>query len=346
MQIVGGYEGPALPQAEYLGAGMLIVVGAGLILWRRDRRLWFFAGLALFGVWFSLGINTRFWVPWNVLAHVPVIQSIIPSRFVIATTLGTAVILATVVDRVHGFACNRFASAATGADAKPRVSLLAPVLASALAIAVAAVATVPIATAISSNTPFTTKAVQIPEWFRVAGPHLSPGQVVLAYPAPFTLVQTAMAWQAVDLMHFSMAGGGGPGGVPMRAGKERPGFELLSFLSFSVVGPPEPGDGNVQAISQALSGWGVTTIVVPDPAPLPRYDQGTAPAAAIGFFTLATGRAPLFTDDAWVWSDVSSARTPLSLTSQRFATCTAQDRLRSSAPQEIPECILDAARTG
>ena len=45
MQIVGGYEGPALPQAEYLGLGILIVAGAGLVAWRRDRRLWFFVAL-------------------------------------------------------------------------------------------------------------------------------------------------------------------------------------------------------------------------------------------------------------------------------------------------------------
>jgi hypothetical protein len=349
MQIVGGYEGPALPQAEYLGVGILIVAGLGLVAWRRERRLWFFTGLAVLGVGLSLGINTRYWVPWNALSHLPVIRSIIPSRFFIATTLSSAVVLAIVVDRVHGFVSGRIEVASEDGGAKPaptRPALFGPALASLVAIAVAAVATVPIATALSSNTPFTTTAVQIPQWFRQAAPHLSADQVLLAYPAPFTLVQSAMAWQAIDLLHYSMAGGGGPGGVPTRAGKERAGFELLSALSFSVEAPPEPEARNVEAIRQALAGWGVTTIVVPDPAPLPRYDQGTAPAAAIGFFTLATGTKPQFTDDAWVWNFVGSAKALLSIPAQQFATCSAQGQLSASNPQAIPSCILDAARTG
>ena len=45
MQVTGGYEGPALLQAEYLGLGMIIVLVAGVVAWRRDRRLWFFGAL-------------------------------------------------------------------------------------------------------------------------------------------------------------------------------------------------------------------------------------------------------------------------------------------------------------
>ncbi len=49
-------------------------------------------------------------------------------------------------------------------------------------------------------------------------PTLPPGRVLLSYPAPFSGIQSAMAWQAVNRMHYSQAGGGGPQGVA-RAGR-------------------------------------------------------------------------------------------------------------------------------
>ena len=40
-------------------------------------------------------------------------------------------------------------------------------------------------------------------------PTLPPGRVLLSYPAPFSGLQSAMAWQAVNGMHYSQAGAGG-----------------------------------------------------------------------------------------------------------------------------------------
>ena len=97
-----GYGGPALPQEEYLGWGVLAVGAAGLILWRRQRRLWFFTALGAVAVVLSLGVQNSYWVPWRILARIPVVQNITVGRFMAVTTLCAAVIVALVIDRTHG----------------------------------------------------------------------------------------------------------------------------------------------------------------------------------------------------------------------------------------------------
>jgi hypothetical protein len=236
MQVVGGYEGPSLPQGEYFGLALLIVAGAGLVVWWRDVRLWFFGVLGLVSVVLSLGVESHYWVPWRLLARVPLVRSIIPGRFIIVTTVCAAVILAVVVDRVHGFVATVIdrwrktpahgaapSPAATGAG----ISVVARLVAAVAALAVAGVALAPIGSALAPNTPLTTRTVTLPRWFADVAPHLPAGQVVLAVPAPFSLVQAAMSWQAVDSLHFALVGGGGPEGLPVRAGRERAGLVVV-----------------------------------------------------------------------------------------------------------------------
>ena len=181
-------------------------------------------------------------------------------------------------------------------------SLSAPVI----ALAVAAVAVVPMATAIATNVPITTRQVDLPPWFAKAAPRLGADQVVLAYPAPFTLIQSAMAWQAVDLLRFSRSAAAGPVGFPcVPEGTCRfRGDQRCVVLPRGRRRHPVPRTSRRYA--RLSAGWGVTIVVVPDPQGLPRYDQGTDPAAALGLFAVAIGRAPHFADDAWVWTDVQS----------------------------------------
>jgi hypothetical protein len=340
MQVVGGYEGRALPPAEYLGLGILVVAGAGLVCWWRDAKLWFFGVLACIAIALSLDVTNSYWVPWRVLAHIPLARSIVPGRFMIATTLCIAAMLAIVVDHTyaslhHHLGSRRHAKRQLSTAPKRATSLAAATV----AIGVAAVGIVPIAGAVATNTPLTTQKVQLPRWFTEAAPHLASDQVVLAYPAPFTLVQSAMAWQAVDSLHFAMAGGGGPEGLPSRAGKERAGLEVISAASFSLLGAPGPTDANVSAVREALEGWGVTIVVIPDPAGLPRYDLGTNPALAIGLFTLAVGRPPQFHDDAWVWNDVPTPAGIRSISAPAFYRCTLSPPT-AARPQAIPGCVM------
>jgi hypothetical protein len=342
--VLGGYLGPPLPTSEYLGLGLLVVLGLGLLVWRRDRRLWLFGALGAITVVLSLGVDRTYWVPWRVLAHVPLIQNILPSRFMLVTTLCVAVMLAIIVDRARQSAGDVVRGAAGRWSAR-----LGPALAGALGslvgLGVAAVATVPLATGLIGKVPLTVQTVRLPLWFADAAPRLPPGQVVLTYPFIPSGIQAPMAWPAVDSLHFAIVGGGGPGGVVGRAGWERPGQEVLSAASFSVSGPPQGTSSNVLAVRQALAGWGVTTAVVPDPAGLPRYERGTSPETALGLLTAAIGRPPEYRDDAWVWSGVQSPGAALSLSPPEFARCSAGGLVQAGSRLAIPDCIVAASRS-
>ena len=130
--------------------------------------------------------------------------------------------------------------------------------------------------ALAPNVPLTTRPVQLPRWYAQVGATLPPGNVVLAYPAPFSGLQSSQAWQAVNRMRWAQAGGGGPEGQP-RAGSARAGFEVLRRVTGAGV-PPAPTSANLAAIRQALVAWGVTIIVVPVQEDLPPYEQGRSSA--------------------------------------------------------------------
>ena len=341
VRLLSGYSGPALPLPEYLGLGLLVVLAGGLVLWRRDRRLWLFGAVGGISVLLSLGVNSGSWVPWHLLAHIPAIQNALPARFIAVTTLCAAVMLAIVVDRVHGTVDER-ARRAVAVRWAGRGPLLGGALASFAALGVAAVATVPLATAVIGKVPLTVQQAKLPAWFANVAPHLPPGQVVLAYPPPYA-GGVPMLWQAMDSMHFALAGGAGPAALPFRAGRERAGVEVLTAASLSLPGPPPGTPATIDAVRQAIAGWRVTTVVVPDPVALPSYEQGRATGWALGVFTAALGRPPEFRDDAWVWSAAQSPAPALRLSTETFSACTTDQLWRSGNPQAVPSCITAAA---
>ncbi len=323
----GGYQGPVLPALGYLGAGSALLAMAGLVAWHRDRCLLLFGSLGLVAGVLSLGPGHGYWVPWDAVRRIPWVGDIVEVRFTAVLTLSVAVMAAVTVDRLHDRLAVR--RPATGRR-----------VAAAVAGGVAALSLVPTVAALWSNLPLTTRPVVLPEWYRTAGAHLPPGRVVLAYPAPFAGIQSAMAWQAVGGMHFAMAGGGGPEGVVGRAGVAAPGFTVLSGASLPLGPPPLPTPANLTAIRGALATWQVTTVVVPDQSGLPAYDRGRTTAYAVGLFTAALGTAPRYAHSAWVWSSVRTAGAPVPVSTPRFTACTAAGPAAPTDPGAVPACIL------
>jgi hypothetical protein len=200
------------------------------------------------------------------------------------------------------------------------------------------------ATAIAANVPLTTRAVTLPRWFTEVGPHLASGQVVLTFPPPIT-GGSALAWQAVDALHFAMATGAGPESIPQRAGGERAGQAVITAAAsvFSTLAPAT--SRNVGSVRRALAGWEVTYVVVPDPEVLvPREARAAGTAWALGFFTLALGRPPRYDDGAWVWSDVRAPGPSRSISTEAFAGCTSTERFRGPSRLEVPDCVMAASR--
>ena len=288
---VGGYQGPTL-SGQYVGIGMAAVAVVGLLVWRRDRRLWFFGTMTVVSVVLSLGVSRSVWLPWQALAGQPIFENIIPSRFLVVTYLSLGAILALVVDHTRTAVLHR--RDAVPVTGPPRW------LAGVAGLVVAAIGLVPVAAYLAPTVPMVTQPVRSPDWFTDVAPHLAPGTVVLVFPVPYQVVESAMAWQATAGFPYAMVGGGGPGGVIQRTGAQRPGAAAVARASFSFTGQRlHPGD--VVATRHALVGWGVDLVVVPDQPGLPAYDRVTSVAYTAAFLTAVTGAPPERVAGSLVW---------------------------------------------
>jgi hypothetical protein len=312
----GGYQAPTL-SGQYLGIGLLAVLALGLILWRRDRRLWLFAAVGAISVPLSFGLQMHTWTLWRLFVRLPLMENIIPSRFLIITYLAAAVMLGVIVDRTYAEIV-RLPLKAPPAVRRTRVGRRR-LLAAGVALAVAAAALVPIADYYSSGIPLTTQRVVLPPWYRTVAPHLPGHQVVLAFPVAFDLLQSAMTWQAVDTMSFAMVGGGGPDSLAERAGPELAGQTFMGTVSAGAAQTVTPTD--IGAVRRALDGWGVTMVVVPDPSGLPEYEQLRQVRSLVVLMTAATGQLPVRQAQAWVWAHVQQAGSPLLASASQSTAC-------------------------
>lgn len=329
----GGYQGPVLVGLGYLGAGVVVVAVVGAVVFRHDRRLLLFGGVGLVAAVLSLGPGHGTWVPWEVVDRVPWVGDIVEVRFVLVVTLCAAVMVAVVVDRAHGWLASAPATFRwTGAARSGGAWVLA------------VAALIPTLVALWPNLPLTTRAVVLPRWYAEVGARLSPGQVVLAYPAPFSGLQSSQAWQAVNRMRWAQAGGGGPEGQADRAGAARAGFEVLSAASLGLGAAPGPTPATLAAVRRALDVWGVTMVVVPDRSGLAPYDRGRGSAYAVGLFTAALGRPPDHDHGAWVWSGSTMSDAPRPLGATAFAACTTGPVAADPSPQAVPDCVLRSPR--
>jgi hypothetical protein len=296
----GGYQSPTF-SGQYLGIGVLIVVVLGLVLWRKDRRLQFFALLGLLSGALSLGLKENAWTPWRIFVHLPELDNVIPMRFLIVTYLCAAVTTALVAD----YACRcavGWHSTTKVADSRSAVSRrLLPSLAGA---AVGVIALLPVLIFLAGSVPFTTRQVAVPDWFRTAATHLPAKAVLLVFPAAYA-VESSESWQVAAGMGFAMVNEGGPGGILARAGSERSGQAVLASISYWFGPRPRIMPSDVLAVRDALDKWGVTTVVLPDQAGLPEYDDVRSVPTVAAVMTAVTGTLPIRMDNAWVWPDAT-----------------------------------------
>ena len=339
LKLFAGYQGPALPNLAYLGVGALVVVAVGVLVFWRDARLWLFLAAGIISAYLSVGLAS-FWTPWRILVKVPLLQDALASRFQDFTMLSVAILVGLVVD--HVWRSVRLPSPRHGRNFRHPARAL-QVGATIAGLAVAALAVVPLASALAPNIPLAVQDVAVPRWFSSSHMTTPANQVILTFPPPPT-GGSPLTWQAVDRMRFSLASGAGPQSIASRAGPAGPGLTLLTNAAsvFSVLAPPTPS--NVDALRRSLSLWRVTTIVVPDPRELvPAADRRAATAWALGMLTLAVGRAPHIEDGAWVFHDVRHSAPVLDLSIPTFARCTAPTQLRAEAPTAVTGCVIAGA---
>ncbi|MBV8462785.1 MAG: hypothetical protein JO368_05800 [Acidimicrobiales bacterium] len=158
-----------------------------------------------------------------------------------------------------------------------------------------------------------------------------------------------MAWQAVDRMHYSQAGGGGPQGVVRRAGSAAAGFAQLTVLGFGVGVPaPRGTPAQLAAVRHALALWQVNTVVISTNPGVPPREEGRDPTYAAGYMTAALGRLPRIEAGAWVWKDLRLGRAaPLRLPDGTLLSCAERAEGgtgRVVASLDVSRCVLGSAR--
>jgi hypothetical protein len=326
---LGGYEGAPLASGAYLGWSFLAVLLAGVVAFWRDRRLWFFGFLFVLCVVFSLGERHGQWEPAWIFSRIPVIDNVIEQRFMAIGYLAAAVMLAVILTRVHD---------------------LLPDWRGALgSLAVAVVALLPMANTFVPRLPFAMRPVTLPRWYSEVAPTLPPGRVLLSYPAPFSGLQSAMAWQAVNDMHYDQAGGGGPEGTARRAGSAAPGFDVLAALHFGVGRRPEPAGTPAQyaAVRHALAVWRVTTVVVATDPAASTLQRGRDALYVAAFMTATLGHRPTIEAGAWVWNHVQLGLFgPLPVKVGTLSRCTAAAESKSGelvANLQVANCVTFSA---
>ena len=210
---VGGYQGVVLSN-QFVGIGLFVIVAGGLVVFRRDLKLWFFSIMALVSLVLSLGASTSTWQPWSLLTSLPEFENVIPLRVLDVTWLFLAVVLGIIVDRTYwAVAAWRDERERTARPSEGPVERIARrCSAAAAALVVAVVALIQPALYLAQGIPFTIEPVVIPAWFVEAAPHLDAKDVLLSVPSG-NLLESAATWQAVDGFGFSMVGGPGPGAV-------------------------------------------------------------------------------------------------------------------------------------
>jgi hypothetical protein len=338
---VGGYQGPIL-STHYLGLGVLVVVIAGGVGFRRDRRIWLFGATAVLAVAVALGYRSSALAPWRWLMTLPQFGNIQAERFVLVAYLALGCMVGVILDHtraaVQKWADHRQpdANTATGGTARS----VTPFAGAIGACVVAIIAIVPTLIYLAPTIPMTTQSTRLPTWFRVVAPHLTQKDVLLVVPAPFSGLKGADFWQAVDRMSFSMVGGPGPGAVPARAGRERLAQVVLSAVSVSAHANADINTSDISAVRRALPAWGVTEVVVPDQPDLPLYDRPLSVTTAGALMTAVTGQLPRHQAEAWVWKGWGQARSHPVVTGARLLRCTEGLSSHGQAVQRASACVL------
>lgn len=319
MRNFGGYQGPDLPGFGYLGVGLIgLSVLCAVAGWRRPVvRLATLLGLL--AAWFSLRPGGGFPAPWSLLRHLPILSDVVELRFLVVVTLCVAVVIGLGGTDLMAAVAKRL----TGISGHVAV------------VVVVTAALVPTAVTMASNLPLTARPVVLPSWFHSTAATTASSKVLLTYPFPSSGLQSSLAWQASDAMAWAQAGGGGPAGVPARAGDHQRAALVLDEGSLGLGPLPSISRGNVHAVRSALVAWGVTTIVVPLDGGLPRYERGRSRPWAVAFMTAVEGTAPHLEHLALVWH----ATTGLSAVRPRPGASAALS-CESARILEVPACVL------
>jgi len=316
---------------SFLGWGMILTVLATCIWLRRNRVVQALGIVGLLTFALSLGVDVRVsgttevlfpWAPWRLFTHVPVVEQLIPGRFV--QFVGFAAVLLCLI----GFDALRTAL-------KPKGKLVTA-LGVGLAVVVVSFQQVLVSTA---PFPSSVKFAE-PSFFVSYGAHPTPNGRLLTLPYPdsgFGLQSAPMTYQARSGFSYQLLGG----------------YVLVptthSTASAWLV-PPTGGEG---VLSRFMSSIGVRKL-----SPTERQEMAdfinaakTTDVALIPIIgdnnlaeaemTAVMGTRPRFNNGMVIWRNIGHV-TPLPLSNDVIEGCAA--KTKGQFPQQTVACVLTAAQ--
>jgi hypothetical protein len=279
--IASHYAGNSGEWGGYIGIPMLAIVV--WTAWRHwDRPLVrFLCGVAGGALLLSLGstlhvggVDTHVPLPAAILAHLPVLDNLLPARFAVYVALFTALLFGLFVDQLP--------SGRRGT----RVLITATVL---------------VAAAFVPPLPFPTRAAVTPAYFTAASSPFPPGSALLVVPFSHDFYSTqAILWQAQAGISFSMPEGYIINRQPSAVAGQGPppsvtGSTLAAIAGGSSSGAPLPADARRQILTE-LQRWHIAGVV------LGPMDQHGAEMRA--FLADLLGSQPQDREGVAVWATV------------------------------------------
>jgi hypothetical protein len=315
----GGYVGRLGPPSNYLGWGTAAATAVAAFFGRRRLLLWLLVFLALVTMWLSLGayllggssVLWRGWMPWRSLSALPVLKEILPDQLAPLVPLFVAFVLALGLD-----ALSRRVKAAHA-----KQSLRVDVLTGMATVAVALATLVP--AFVTFGLPLTVQSTDVPAWMVRHAPTLPRHTVLLTVPFAVSGSTQPMLWQAVDDMHFRLAGAAlktpDAGGGPVGQGTSGSARRILTNLTVGVGQESKVTSAQLLTVRRAVRAWRVDEVVI--------------------------GVAPRDVDRAWVWKIPAGGPSAPPTAATALARCGAFSvgSVARHHPLAMARCILGKA---
>ena len=184
------FTGNTTENGAYIGLPLLLLFAAGLIVGRKQRWIRWTGWMTLVIVVLTLGphlhVNgnvTPVWLPWALVAKLPLMGSALPARLMIIGWLGVALVVAAIVAvAIKG---SRRWRIATGVTLITGLAVIFP------------------------SVPYPSVSASVPAFFRPGGgvENVEPGSVMLITPFSSKESTDAMLWQAAANYRFRMPEG-------------------------------------------------------------------------------------------------------------------------------------------
>jgi hypothetical protein len=333
----GGYYGRIGPPPNYVGWGIGLATLASVVLARRRPIVWLLVFATAITIWLSLGSYLlghppglgHLWLPWHYLSKLPVLEEILPDQFAPFGALFVAFLLAIGLDAAY------IGIRRTTGWRRSRARLAMGVV----TLLVGLVTLVPVF--FTFDMPFTVRPTAIPVWVAHEALQLPSQTVLLTVPFAVSGSTAPMLWQAVDDMHFRLAGGGlktpNDRGGPVGQGAPGSARRILNDLSLLGNGEPKGTPGQYAAVRRAVRRWDVDEVVVDG--------ESRDPVYASGYLTAALGVAPSVEHFAWVWK-IPPGRLSPAVTNTSLTLCRAAAIASTAAhqPLTMARCVLQNTR--